>query len=529
MVSKERIFLGLFIILILCTAVFAISFRDFIFPRNQISPSQPPISFPDCSLFLYSSPDQACNANQFCNFYHFENKEDSNWGKGKCAFKTTYLCTYTENDYCKGEDRLCIDDSGTDVCKNTIPCRNTQDCEENLNSSYICDAEQGKCIVADNSCTKDIDCGDRTKRYCLNNNCVDKVSPREDSDCDRYDPSGAPISKGCQLSPFSVCVKNESYVNDGESYEYYCKLPKYCLSEKDCPFGSLCNGALCVKPQCGNDLPTLIPYKFDLSLFKPSWLGIKKVYYDYGNSTGIQFKYYTPDYNYQASSCNKGLHSEYTCSSNNLCLKRECILSFQCQTGETCYYGICKTKQCTENEDCGGGNICNGGICEKTNCANDEECVASGGICEQGRCIAKYCMNNKDCPGGNEKCDGNRCVYVEPTTCTKNDDCASGKVCDVSQSLCVLRQCTPPFTEGCAEGQLCDNGLCKEIGCYNDNTCPGQICSRGQCTTQTCVDDTGCPGSPARVCLNNICQTKLCSDNSECPTEFSCVDGRCAQ
>ncbi|GEM_PF-4278244 len=386
----------------------------------------------------------------------------------KSHFASNYIC---ENDKCTSTSSLLTCPSGT--CSNGKMCIN----------GYCRSSPPQKCSYINGElqpCPYNL--------TCIGDVCTVAPSCKFDTDCGQRSlyacDNGKCVDKkpqaycldNCDNSPFDLCRSTNQ-----------CGI-KLCDSEIDCLKGSICNQGICIKPQCGNDFSTSA-----------------------SNIYGF---------------C--GLSNQVTCSLN-LCFPKQCGSNTQCGIGNVCYSGICLVKQCLSSSNCGNGNTCINGICEKINCFSDTDCSSRGMTCDQGQCTVKLCSKDSQCPGGNRQCIDGACQYVEPTICTKNDDCASGKVCDVSQSLCVPRQCTPPFTEGCAEGQLCDNGLCKNIGCFNDNSCPGQICSGGKCTVKLCNSNTDCPGSPARICLNNICQTKLCTNNSECPTEFSCNERRCTQ
>lgn len=147
-------------------------------------------------------------------------------------------------------------------------------------------------------------------------------------------------------------------------------------------------------------------------------------------------------------------------------------------------------------------------------------------------------------------------VIIPPTTCTTDEDCASGEICNTTTSLC---EAAPGLVEICDNYLDDDNdGLidCDDIDdcasdpacvegveCTYDSACEyGYICSNGECIVSEdgvvgCNEDGMCDYGEGCDCSDCAGEDECagaagaegCTDDEDCDEGEKCKDGDCVE
>ena len=176
--------------------------------------------------------------------------------------------------------------------------------------------------------------------------------------------------------------------------------------------------------------------------------------------------------------------------------------------------------------DSGNTGDTSGGYCA-LECSTSADCItgsptaitdADNSKCDNGACVYKGCNNDEECyqvygyTGKNYKCSANESYgYKECTPeCETSDDC---------------HYYTAGSTENAydSDNYECTGGLCKYIGCKNDNEC-----------VTLAGSEYGCREMDFVTVKINMC-TKLCSSVADCVIDdsvyteenFECTNSTC--
>lgn len=218
---------------------------------------------------------------------------------------------------------------------------------------------------------------------------------------------------------------------------------------------------------------------------------------------------------------------QFHCAANNDCVSNDCSGAAP-GTCVSCNDGI---KDGNET-----GTDCGGATCAGQNklCTNDDGC-AKDADCQSG-----YCENGTKCK---PRMDG--------TTCTANEQCASG-ICGLfgtgncCNSACAVGACgatgcdgtgacvypggtTTCGTPSCSSGILTSVGTCNGAGGCSGATqtaCPGGLrCASATACLAMCFADSDCQSSSS-YCSNGQCVPKG-GNGAVCNANNACANGRC--
>lgn len=203
---------------------------------------------------------------------------------------------------------------------------------------------------------------------------------------------------------------------------------------------------------------------------------------------------------------------------------------------------------CASQDDCAADEICRSGTCLPIGtCSNEYDCDRQHQICRESRCVNVVCTfyNEESC--GAFGCDGQ--ANVCRTSCSIDDDCASGAYCD--QRQCVVGTRPRDNDELCSENAQCNSGVCcarsggkvcsdrcepagatcKTAKDCKDSFCCARFASDSFCSSTPCLAMTSCTSDTScevgEFCANGSCAKKL-ANGGKCVANRECFSGRCS-
>jgi hypothetical protein len=338
------------------------------------------------------------------------------------------------------------------------PCERPADCSDD--GSFICETNE---LPTDGGTTEEV------------NVCVRRPETECASNADCTSPEQCVATKTATEVIFTCGAPNSGGAMVGES----------CSTDADCT-QNLCQGGTCSAP-CAAD--------GDCSAADGYSCEIESVDLGSGNSENAQ-----------------------VCTSPRACTSRD-----DCSIGE-----VCQIDRATGEGTCGEPNAGGGALGDQ--CSDDISCAAN--LCNEerfGDVCTEACVDDGDCPKAGYECgtatiddgsggttDVNVCVAEAPTSCTSNDDCASGFNCAVIPNAAgnALETVCIPTSGGKATG----------VSCTEDDECASLTCINDACSVP-CADTNQCASS--QLCQsNNVSKDGLNGTFDMCET---LTDERCDQ
>ncbi len=367
-----------------------------------------------------------------------------------------------------GDD--CTDDSecASNLCVNgkcSQPCERPVDCSSD--GSFICDPTD---IQTGTGATQSV------------NVCVPKPPTQCTSDADCTSPERCLAVKGSDSVTFECGTPNSGGGDVGAT----------CSTDSDCA-QNLCQNGVCSAPCAANG---------DCAAGDGFSCEISQVDLGNGNTDNAQ-----------------------VCTPPTPCTNKD-----DCRLGE-----VCRVDRATGDMTCGAPNTGGGSLGDV--CTGDQACAAN--LCNSDRfgdVCSVPCADNSDCPTPGYECgtatvdngnggtnDVSVCVAKDPTSCTSNNDCASGLTCAIvpNKAGSALESVCIPSSGGRATGVPCtSDDQCASRVCLNDH-CSVPCSASNQCgTNQLCQNNTITKQSLSGAF--DVCETLA---DEECDQTGTCSDG----
>ncbi|MBD3397971.1 hypothetical protein GF413_02735 [Candidatus Micrarchaeota archaeon] len=402
---------------------------------------------------------------------------DSDGGKNAVEYGTASKGNESYNDSCR-PDGLGVYEY---YCSNNVVTSENMDCPEGM------ECEEGKCIVAEPSCT--------------------------DSD------------GGVEADVFGTATDEEGSNSDecassNKVTEYYCNEEGESVSvEVSCGPGMVCQGGACIEPDCYDSDGGFNIYEKGQVI--PSEGGY---YWDYCSGESKVREYYCSeegDALYTTTDCPSG----YYCSSG------------ACRQGETCYdtdggieedeYGEVSTSTDEEEDYCYDSDTVKEYYCDDgeidyklIECGSDERC-------DDGECVEEDCY---DSDGGKDRDEKGRveigddewddyCIdedTVREYYCYGNEkeyqnmDCGSGEVCSGGECVeAILCSDTDGGKQEYEQGTVTSGSQSETDYCTGEFTLMEFFCYQGDISSilVTCEED--------EICLSGRCRKARCIDSDD--------------
>ncbi len=159
---------------------------------------------------------------------------------------------------------------------------------------------------------------------------------------------------------------------------------------------------------------------------------------------------------------------------------------------------VVTSSQCLSSADCGFTATCNG--------------AKTGAV---GQC-SEPCGSSGDCPNTSFACAGATVGTCNETTCTKNSDCGTGRVC--SGGVC---ECGG--NADCGSG-TCGGMTCSSIACTSSSQCGLGTCGNGKCNSVACHKNADC----GLGTCGGSGHTGACNAGTACHVDAACgIGGTC--
>lgn len=272
----------------------------------------------------------------------------------------------------------------------------------------------------------------------------------------------------------------------------------------------------------------------------------------------------------------EGCRKDDDCSSNNICVDKQCIATgngtegsycssnadcdvtnspkLYCDTNgtKTCKSCACACGSSKPNEICDNCSLCNmqNQLCIENSCQKPQNCLdtvcptgqycdAETNECKSCNCPCGQKTPNPACPICSDCNSGLVCLAGTCAECRTSDECPVGMYCANDSKTCQSCDCTcgtsPPSTD-CPNCTFCNNGLLCVLGscvqCVQDSDCGNDLrysCVNNQCESCTCLCGQDCDYSKCSFCNN---PAEICTGGgfdteqrlpSQIPTQVACV------
>jgi cysteine-rich repeat protein len=399
----------------------------------------------------------------------------------------------TAGDPCTSDcNWVCSSDGGTS-CNNSDPCTGAATCTANHTCMTGTPPPDGTA------------CG--TGMICRNNACSPAVcgdgfvTPPEE--CDDGSKNGT-AGDGCTSNCMFVCVANipsrDCVPTNPCAGQGTCNSTTHVCTAgtpeangtacgmgvdggvADAAAGSICNGGMCVSPQCGDGI-----------VEPPEQC-------DFGAGNG-------PGTGCEANCTFSCTLSPNSCTTPDLCAGTNTCTAFTmgASPGQKCEVGTPPPNGTT----CMNGGMCMGGVCKTALCGNGV--LNTGEQCDWGT------ANNVAGSGCNPDC-------TFSCTLAPNDSCPGSAACSASPEKCTVVT-GPTGTPAGDNGQKCETGtlLAACAACGGGDICVGNVCKAHVCGDGCVVPPETCDPPNGTTC-GPTCQKIVCGDGVQQGNE-QCDDG----